>query len=262
MNLDGSNLHQITDIAEGACQPAWSPDGIRIVFTSPCSRNQESYQGSGLFIINYDGTDLIPVPSAPGGDFDPDWSSDGSSVVFTTLREGGLPTIFRIDLETNEAVKLLEENTGSYIQPVWAPDKDVIAMVGGDNRILGASVSDKEIFGISIGGTEYKNSNPAWSPDGSAIIFTQSQMSDDSGARWLMAIPYSHEVGSPVKIPNSDSAAEPSYSPDGFWIVFRSWVTGNHDIAIMRPSGVDRKNLLNDPAYDFDPDWNPTTTFP
>jgi serine/threonine protein kinase len=262
MNINGSGLRQITNIGEGACQPDWSPDGLRIVFTSPCIKNQESYKGSGLFIINSDGSELIPLPSSPGGDYDPDWSPDGTQIVFTTLREGGMPNIYIIDLQSNLASPLIDVDTGSYIQPAWAPDKDVIAFVGGDNRILGTLLSVKEPFGVSTGGLEIRNANPAWSPDGTALLFSQSNPSDDSGATWLMAVAYSDEVRSPVVIPNSDSASEPSYSPDGFWLVFRSWATGNHDIAIMRPSGVDRQNLLDDLAYDFDPDWNPVSVSP
>jgi hypothetical protein len=105
MNVDGSNLHQITDIAEGACQPDWSPDGVRIVFTSPCDRNQESYQGSGLFIINSDGTENGST-LAHGGDYDPAWSRMDRKLLFTTLREGGMPTVYLIDVATNQVDRL------------------------------------------------------------------------------------------------------------------------------------------------------------
>jgi eukaryotic-like serine/threonine-protein kinase len=262
INVDGTNIRQVTDIAEGACQPDWSPDGGKIVFTSPCSRNQESYQGSGLFIINSDGSGLIPLPSAPGGDYDPDWSPDGSKIAFTTLREGGMATIYIIDIDSGLVSKLLDESTGSYIQPAWAPDKDVIAFIGGDNRIMGASVSKKEIFSISIGESEFKNSNPAWSPDGSKITFSQRRLTDDSGATWLMSVTYSDKAMSPFAIPNFNSASEPSYSPDGYWLVHRTWDTGNHDIAVMGSTGSIKLNLLNDQAYDFDPDWNPAFIVP
>jgi eukaryotic-like serine/threonine-protein kinase len=262
INIDGSGLRQVTEIAEGACQPAWAPDGRRIAFTSPCEKNQESYQGSGLFIINADGTELIPLPTTPGGDYDPEWSPDGLQLIFTTLREGGMPTIYALDVESLETSKLLEESTGSYIQPAWSPVEDVIAFVGGDNRILGTSLHERDLFGISTGGLEFKNSNPVWSPDGSEITFSQRNIDDDSGVTWLMAVPYTEVMRAPVRISTSDLAAEPSYSPDGFWLAFRSWVTGNHDIAIMQKTGVDRHNLLEDEAYDFDPDWNPTSIIP
>ncbi len=36
MNADGTDVRQLTDMDDGACQPAWSPDGSRLLLTSPC----------------------------------------------------------------------------------------------------------------------------------------------------------------------------------------------------------------------------------
>jgi serine/threonine protein kinase len=36
MNIDGSNPRKLTNQADGACQPHWSPDGQQVVFISPC----------------------------------------------------------------------------------------------------------------------------------------------------------------------------------------------------------------------------------
>jgi len=60
----------------------------------------------------------------------------------------------------------------------------------------------------------------------------------------------------PVEVTNSLRIVDASYSPDGFWLVFKSWTSG-HDIYIMRSNGVDREPLITDPAYDFDPAWRP-----
>jgi hypothetical protein len=35
-NVDGTGVKQLTTMTDGACQPSWSPDGQRLVFTSPC----------------------------------------------------------------------------------------------------------------------------------------------------------------------------------------------------------------------------------
>jgi Tol biopolymer transport system component len=81
INLDGTGLQKITDIAEGACQPAWSPDGMRLVIVSPCSKNKETYRGSSLIVMNADGSGLTPlIPPVPGGDFD-NLVSDGKRLL-------------------------------------------------------------------------------------------------------------------------------------------------------------------------------------
>ncbi len=94
INADGTNLQQITNTQQGACQPSWSPDGMQIVFISPCDTHRERYSGASLFIINVDGTEMMPLPTVGGGDYDPAWSPDGEKIVFTTLRDKDTPRIY------------------------------------------------------------------------------------------------------------------------------------------------------------------------
>ncbi len=101
INADGIDLHPITNLPEGACQPSWSPDGARLVFTSPCSHNTDSYRESSLYLINADGSDLTPLNSTPGGDFDPAWSPDGKHIAFTSLRDGH-KEIYLMEVGTSE----------------------------------------------------------------------------------------------------------------------------------------------------------------
>ena len=50
VDLASLALVQITNMPEGACQPAWSPDGKKLVFISPCKGMDEIYYGAGLYI--------------------------------------------------------------------------------------------------------------------------------------------------------------------------------------------------------------------
>jgi len=52
------------DMVEGACQPAWSPDGARLVFISPCIRNQESTWRRAV-VVNEDALSLRRYPLCP-----------------------------------------------------------------------------------------------------------------------------------------------------------------------------------------------------
>jgi Tol biopolymer transport system component len=258
MNNDGTGLKQITNIPEGACQPRWSPDGLQIVFISPCTRHQNSYPGASLFIINADGTGLVPLPSAPGGDYDPSWSIDGHRIAFTSLRKGGVPGIYIINLVDYSIVSLVEDETRAISQPAWSPDGKEIAYVNSDNRIWVMDDKGSNRRNLTVGGGDYLINGPAWSPDGAVVIYTQSAISDTTGSTVLMAVPYTQAGAMPVEVPNSQLIIDVSYSFDGYWLLFTSWFSGNHEICIMRPNGVDRDPVLVDPAYDFDPAWRPT----
>ncbi|OGO10733.1 MAG: hypothetical protein A2Y53_02745 [Chloroflexi bacterium RBG_16_47_49] len=257
MNLDGSKLEMITNIAEGACQPSWSPDGKRIVFISPCKRHLTSYPGASMFMINADGSSLVPLPNVPGGDYDPSWSPDGTKIAFTSLRKGGVPGIYILNINDHSVKSLVEDETRAISQPAWSPDGEQIAYVNSDNRIWLMDVNGKNRHGLTIGGGDYMINAPAWSPDGSVVIYTRTVFSDTTGSTLLMAVPYSETGAIPVEVPNSQLVLDVSYSFDGYWLLFTSWFSGSHDLWVMRANGVDRHSIEADPAYDFDPVWRP-----
>jgi serine/threonine protein kinase len=262
MNLDGSGLEMITNIDEGACQPRWSPDGVQIVYISPCKRNLTSYPGANLFLMNADGTDVIPIPSVPGGDYDPSWSPDGNQIAFTSLRNGGVPGIYILSLDGNTVQSLVEDETRAISQPAWSPDGKEIAYVNSDNRIWVMDTQGKNRHILTIGEGDYLTSGPAWSPDGSVVIYTRAFIKDPVGSTQLMAVTYTETGEVPVKVPNSLLVSDATYSFDGYWLLFTSWFSGSHDINAMRVNGVNRYAIEDDPAYDFDPVWRPNPLNP
>ena len=258
MSVDGTEQRQISDMPEGACQPAWSPDGLRLVFISPCAFNQETYPGASLFIINADGAGLQPLPTMPGGDFDPAWSPDGTRIAFTSLRDYNRAQIYAINLADNQA-QSLSANKVRDAQPSWSPDGQQIVFVStrrGPYQIwtMGSDGRDQTIFSRS---GSLKNTHPIWSPDGQVILFTQSEVL--GGVPRLIAARFS---GGPFNenrvIKEIIPMREATYSPDGFWLAYESWPDGlNHAIYVMTSNGLARQLLTSDSAFEFDPVWRP-----
>lgn len=257
VKVDGTGLRQLTEIPEGACQPAWSPDGQRLVIISPCERNQPIYRGAGLFIINADGSGLTPLPIVPGGDFDPAWSPDGRYIVFASLRNSGRARIYLIDLETNE-VKRISAQYSYDRQPAWSGDGKQIAFVTtqkGPVQIwtMNADGSDQKIFSRSA---DAINTAPSWSPDGNLILFTQVQ--GQNGVPGLVVASYDPDYSEFRYDLGPFPMREARYSPDGLWLVFEGWPEGNnHDVYVVSGSGAVRTRLTDDPFNDFDPAWRP-----
>ena len=164
MNTDGSSPHALTDQADGACQPDWSPDGQQLVFISPCTERMRLYKGASLYRIDSDGSNLKPLAPSPEGDFDPRWSPDGKSIAFTSLRTGHAQ-IFVLQLADNSTVNLSNEAFSDW-QPVWSPDGASLAYVSdrADYQIwmMDANGNNKKRFAHTV---NLDDLYPAWTAD-------------------------------------------------------------------------------------------------
>ncbi|MEK7788049.1 MAG: hypothetical protein AAB658_21800, partial [Chloroflexota bacterium] len=118
MNVDGSEVKQLTLIPDGACQPAWSPDGQRLLFITPCSGKAERYSGAAIYMMNLDGTDIQPFITLVGGVFDADWSQSG--VAFTYL-ESGQPRVWVANANGGDS-RQISQPRASDSHPSWSPD--------------------------------------------------------------------------------------------------------------------------------------------
>ena len=263
INSDGSGLHPITNITEGACQPSFAPDGSRLVFTSPCQGNTDSYRESSLYFINTDGSGLTPLNTAPGGDFDPAWSPDGTRIAFTSMRDGH-KEIYTLELETSTLTRLTYSDTDEEnSQPAWSPFNNQIAYVKkrvGALQLWVMSDTGQNAEQVVHSGQTLWDFYPVWSPDGQYILFNQRQVNTGGSLPVLMQIRYEDRfVQDPSRLRLGVVGIENlSFSSDGFWMVCEGLdERDNTDIYYLTAGGATQARLTTDPGDDFDPVWRP-----
>lgn len=259
INIDGAGLQPVTNQPDGACQPAWSPDGQRLAFISPCRNNRETYPGASLWLINADGSGLDALPTAPGGDFDPAWSPDGTRLAFTSLRDGR-PQIYLMNGDGSQ-VRNLSNTQAHDNQPSWSPAGNELLFSSRRGAppaiwVMGDDGDSQRPFTRS---NQRDNTHAQWSHDGSIVLFEQ----DIGGIPRLAAALYRDRGLNETRICTEGPRialpmAEPTWSMDGKWIAFETWPSGgNHVIGLISASCANYALLTDEMSFSFDPAWRP-----
>ncbi|NIS81292.1 MAG: protein kinase [Anaerolineales bacterium] len=251
MNLDGSDQQQITTLPDGACQPAWSPDGGQLLFVSPCNGKKDAYPNAVIFIMNPDGSDIRPFITLIGGVYDPAWSPSG--ILFTYL-ENNRPGVWHANSDGSNTRRISGSNAFDR-QPTWSPLGDKLALLNTSRS--GSPViywfNQDGSFDGSVPDQVTRDQvvrTPAWSPSGELIAYAASNH--------IWVIKWDGKGYGGTRLTDTGPNDDPAWSPDGGWIVFESWRDdANHDIYIMTANGGMQTRLTDDPALEYHPAWQP-----
>ncbi len=159
---DGSGLRRLTTAGGIDTNPAWSPTGREIAFTSSRSGSPQ------IYVMGAEGTDLRRVTFK--GDYNDGaaWSPDGTRIAHSSRRDRrGHFDIAITDLVTLESEIITAGQPGSFESPAFSPDGRKLAYAG---SLSSGGGTRTQIYIMDVTGGDRRqvtsagnNWAPAWS---------------------------------------------------------------------------------------------------
>jgi TolB protein len=219
----------LTTLPSGASDqnPAFSPDGSRLVFT----RFDSGYNvgPAGLFLFDLSsGTTIRLTPwedqdnvNLPGAA----WDGGSDRIIFSSDRAEA-DDLWHIAPDSTDFTRVTT-HTGAlqYIEPSWSPDGQWITFEGSQP---GTSKDGRvgRVYKVRADGTEltlltdgtYDDRQPNWSPTGGRILFQRRSLPD---GQWDICTILPDGSGLQHVTHTSDvDETDASWSPDAFYIVY------------------------------------------
>jgi serine/threonine protein kinase len=220
-------------------EPALSPDGGRIAYTSDSQGNKD------IFVVDVEGGNKLQLTDDPAADYYPAWFPDGNSIAFVSNR-GGSASIWKTS-QLGGGATLIRRDA---FDPSISPDGTKIAfsMTGEDDdfRIAVAPLSDPGDAVVLTGADDgiWSHRYPVWSPDGEAICY--------SARHDLWMVPSSGgEAARLTKDGQSDFY--PAWSSNGEFIFFTSFRGGTLALWRIDPRGGGPERLTMGTGFEQNP---------
>jgi TolB protein len=198
---------------------------------------QNLVTGERRVIANEKGNNSAPAWSPDGGRLAIALSKDGHTQVYVVNADGG-------------GLRRLSNSAGIDTEPQWSADGQSIYFTSdrsGGPQIYKMSASGGNATRVTFNGSY--NISPRVSPDGKTLAW----ISQRDGGFSL----YAMDLASGQELRLADGATEPSFSPNGKYIMYATKGSGRAALAVVSVDGRVKQRLTTQAGNIREPNWGP-----
>jgi TolB protein len=243
MDFDGRNVRRLTWHRSLSMNPAFSPDGSTIAYTTYAKTFPH------IFLAARDGSAKRELRTTTELNASPSFSPDGKQIVFAGSVHGN-QDIYAVNVD-GTGLRRLTSSHAIEASPRWSPTGRQILYTSdqsGTPQLYVMDVEGTNSHRITFAGNW--NDEGAWSPDGSKVAF--ACRNDAEFNICLMDL----STGQTLQLTQEGTASHPSFSPDGSKIAYASRKGGTWQVYVMAIDGTN-KRALTDRGNNTQPSWSP-----
>jgi len=191
MDMESSNVTQLTNDPSNNESPSWSPDGTQLVFHSDKDGTFD------IYIINSDGSNPKRLTSDLAISWRPAWSPLGKKIAFMSDRNNDHFEIYIMDTDGSNVIQLTKGNANNSA-PSWSPDGKLIAFQSSLNGVDSICTIDINGENMNCLGNE---TTTAWEPKWQPSIAVAN------------VLPKNHATSTKPSMPTSTSIPQSTNTP-------------------------------------------------
>jgi Tol biopolymer transport system component len=265
INLDGTDLRQLTDNPLDDAQSDWAPDGRDIAYR--IRKPETPKQNFEVARMTASGGEYRRLTRTPEGQASsqPSWFPDKTAILFRWSAPR-VSNIWQMGVLGEDPVLRYDPTPGHQWYSSLSPDMSKVLFA---TTTSPTGDTDRAVQTLNVDGTGLTtlfdvvgafDSAPAWSPDGTRIAFESNANPAGGNPEGDMEIWVMNPDGSnPTQLTSNTLHDEgPAWSPDGTMLAYSSGLDNDHlDINVMTAAGVHLSQLTSYEGHDESPDWQP-----